>query len=169
MNWSAFSLTSGILTFTALALIAANADAAGLYKQREQYTQARHALAVGDVKDFEYLASQLTDYPLYPYLQYEQLRRRISTAPEKDIRAFLDNYSYIPAASRIRQAWLTELMKRGQHSKFEQYYERGSNVAHHCFDLQARMKAGDAPDATVRPRALDLQRTRIRSLRGDGP
>ncbi len=36
-------------------------------------------------------------------------------------------------------------MKRGQHSKFEQYYEGGNNVAHNCFDLQARMKVGNAP------------------------
>ena len=147
MNWSAFSITSAILTFTAFALIATNADAAGLYKQREQYLQARHALAVGDAKEFEFLAGQLTDYPLYPYLQYEELRRRISSAPEKDIRAFLDNYSYIPASRRIRQAWLDALMKRGQHTKFQQYYEPGNKVAHNCFDLQARMKQGEAPDA----------------------
>ncbi len=149
MNWSAFSVTSAILTFTAIALIATNADAAGLYKQREQYMQARHALAVGDLTGFEYLATQLKDYPLYPYLQYEELRRRISSAPEKDIRAFLDNYSYIPAARKIRQAWLNALMKRGQHVKFQQYYERSNSkdVAHNCFDLQARMAEGKAPDA----------------------
>jgi soluble lytic murein transglycosylase len=156
MNWSAFSVASAVLTFTALALIATNADAAGLYKQREQYMQARHALAVGDVKDFVYLSSQLKDYPLYPYLQYEELRRRISSAPEKDIRAFLDNYSYIPATKRIRQAWLDELMKRGQYSKFRQYYDGGNNVAHNCFDLQARMKAGNAPAAIEEIRALWL-------------
>ncbi|MFK7795292.1 MAG: transglycosylase SLT domain-containing protein [Gammaproteobacteria bacterium] len=156
MNWSAFSVASVILTFTALALIANNADAAGLSKQRELYTQARHELAVGDLKDFEYLASQLKDYPLYPYLRYEELRRRMSSAPEKDIRAFLDNYSYIPAARRIRQAWLNELMKRGQHSKFQQYYEVGNKVAHNCFDLQARMKAGNTPEAIKEIKAFWL-------------
>ena len=154
MNWSAFSVASVILTFTALVLLANNADATGLSKQREQYLQARHALAVGDTKQFDYLATQLTDYPLYPYLQYEELRRRISSAPEKDIRAFLDNYSYIPAASRIRQAWLNELMKRGQHSKFLQYYESGNSVAHSCFDLQARMKADNAPNAVEEIKAF---------------
>tara|TARA_R110002049_G_scaffold225521_1_gene397418 strand:- start:42384 stop:44333 length:1950 start_codon:yes stop_codon:yes gene_type:complete len=156
MNWSAFSITSAILVFTALALIATNVDAAGLYKQREQYMQARHALAVGDLKSFEHLAVQLEDYPLYPYLRYEELRRRISSAPEKDIRSFLDNYSYVPIANRIRQAWLDELMKRGQHSKFQQYYEAGNKVAHQCFDMQARMKAGDVPDAVEEIKKLWL-------------
>ena len=147
MNWPAFYVTSALLSLIALTLIATNVDAAGLSEQRQQYTQARHALAVGKQQEFEYLATQLQDYPLYPYLRYEELRRRISTAPEKDVRAFLDNYSYIPAARRIRQAWLDVLMKRGQHSKFQQYYERHNNTAHNCFDLTARMSAGNAPDA----------------------
>ncbi len=147
MNWPAFSIASVILTFTALALIASNADAAGLSTQREQYMQARHYLAQGKLEKFEYLTTLLQDYPLYPYLRYEELHRRIASAPEKDIRAFLDNYSYIPAAQLIRQAWLSELMKRGQHVKFEQYYVPSNDVAHQCFDLQARMKSGVAIDA----------------------
>ncbi len=147
MNWPAFYVTSALLSLIALTLVATNADAAGLTQQRQQYSLARHALAVGKQQEFEYLATQLQDYPLYPYLRYEELRRRISTAPEKDVRAFLDNYSYIPAARRIRKAWLDVLMKRGQHRKFQQYYERHNNVAHNCFDLQVRMSAGNAPDA----------------------
>jgi soluble lytic murein transglycosylase len=95
------------------------------------------------------LVSQLTDYPLYPYLHYENLRRRINSAPESDVRAFLDNYSYIPAARRIRQGWLDALMKRGQHAKFQQYYEKDNNVAHQCFDLQTRMKSNQAPNAVT--------------------
>ncbi len=94
MNWSAFSLISMLLIVTASTLITTNADATSLTKQRQQYADARHALATGRLQDFEYLAAQLKDYALYPYLQYEELRRRISSAPEKDIRAFLDNYSY---------------------------------------------------------------------------
>ena len=92
MNWPAFSLTSMLLIVTALTLIATNADATPLTKQRQQYTDARHALATGKLQDFEYLATQLEGYPLYPYLRYEELLRRISSAPEKDVRAFLDNY-----------------------------------------------------------------------------
>jgi len=156
MNWPAFSLTSMLLIVTALTLIATNADATPLTKQRQQYTDARHALATGKLQDFEYLATQLEGYPLYPYLRYEELLRRISSAPEKDVRAFLDNYSYIPATRRIRQAWLNELMKRGQHSKFQQYYQRDNNVAHNCFDLQARMKVSNVPDAINEAKALWL-------------
>ncbi len=148
MNWPAFSLTSLFLSILAITLIVNNAEAASLTQQRQIYMEARHALASEDSKQFAMLASQLSDYPLYPYLQYEELRRRIDTAPEKDVRHFLDNYSYIPAAKTIRQAWLDALMRRGQHAKFRQYYVANNNVAHQCFDMRTRMKSGDVSDAS---------------------
>ncbi len=148
MNWPAFSVTSLCLAITALLLIATKAEAANLVEQRQMYMQARHALAMDQKQQFDLLASRLTDYPLYPYLQYEELRRRINTAPEKDIRTFLDNYAYIPAARRIRQAWLDVLMKRGQHQKFQRYYNaQEQSVAFRCFDLHTRLQSGQAPDA----------------------
>lgn len=147
MNWPAFSLTSLLLAITAFMLIVTKADAASLSQQRQMYMEARHALASGDNQQFDRISRQLTDYPLYPYLKYEELKRRIKKAPESDVREFLDNYSYIPAARYVRQAWLDALMKRGQHAKFQQYYERDNNVAHQCFDLQTRMQAGRAPNA----------------------
>ena len=122
-------------------------NAATLSKQRQQYSQARHALAIGDIATFNALADKLQTYPLYPYLRYEELRRRVSAASEQDIRAFLDQFSYIPAASRLRKAWLDALMQRGQHVKFQQYYESNNDSAHDCFNLQARMLASQAPNA----------------------
>lgn len=123
------------------------ANATTLSEQRQQYLQARHALAAGDHQRFNYLASKLQSYPLYPYLRYEELRRSISSASEKDVRDFLDQFAYIPAASRIREAWLDTLMQRGQHTKFEQYYAPLNNTAHDCYDLQARMLVSGAPNA----------------------
>ena len=156
MNWPAFSLTSFLLAITAIALIATKADATTLSQQRQMYMDARHALASGDNNQFQHLAKQLSDYPLYPYLRYEELRRRIDKAPEKDVRAFLDNYSFIPAARNIRQAWLDVLIKRDQHAKFQQYYKPGSNVAHQCFDLYTRMHSGRAADPLSEVKALWL-------------
>lgn len=151
MNWPAFSLTSLLLSILAIALIVTKADAANLTQQRQLYTEARHAIAAGDNKQFSYLASQLTDYALYPYLHYEQLRRRITIADERDVREFLDNYSFIPAANNIRHAWLDVLMDRGQHKKFRQYYDNyatdNNNTAHQCFDLQTGIKSGEVPNA----------------------
>ena len=84
-----------------------DANAATLSQQRQQYLQARHALAAGNVSKFESLATSLQTYPLYPYLRYEELRRRIHSAPEKDVRAFLDQFAYIPAlVVSARLGWM---------------------------------------------------------------
>ena len=144
--------------FTVIAVVASSVTSAStLTQQRQMYMDARHALATGKHHKFTLLSEQLKDYPLYPYLQYEELRRRISSAPEKDIRTFLDNYSYVPVARRIRNAWLDVLMKRDQHVKFQQYYvANDGNSAHQCFDMQARMLSGDAPQAALEAEKLWL-------------
>ncbi len=121
--------------------------AASLSKQRQEYIEARHALFAGDKQKFMMLADRLQNYPLYPYLRYDELRRRINSASEDDVRNFLDQYSYIAAARRIRSAWLNALMQRGQHVTFLRYYEPSNNVAQDCFNLQARMLTGGAPNA----------------------
>ena len=144
---SHFVLTAVGFASLLLTSLSSDAVASTLTQQRQQYLQARHALAAGDMAKFDSLATRLQTYPLYPYLRYEELRRRIHSAPEKDIRAFLDQYAYIPAAKRIRQAWLDALMQRGQHVKFQQYYQPNGNTAHDCFSMQAQMLASDAPNA----------------------
>ena len=146
-SMSHFVLAAMGLVSLLLTVLPSDINAATLTQQREQYLQARHALAAGKMARFESLASQLQSYPLYPYLRYEELRRRMHSAPEKDVRAFLDQFAYIPAARRIRHAWLDVLMRRGQHIKFQQYYRSAGNTAHDCFSLQARMLAGNAPNA----------------------
>ena len=152
------SIYQSIYCLLAIVAVVASsvASASTLAQQRQMYMDARHALATGKHQKFNVLAEQLKEYPLYPYLQYEELRRRISSAPEKDIRGFLDNYSYVPVADRIRSDWLDVLMKRGQHVSFQQYYVPNNNSAHQCFDMQARMLAGDAPQAALEAEKLWL-------------
>ena len=153
-----FNIKAIYCLFAIVAVVASSVTSAStLTQQRQMYMDARHALATGKHNKFTMLSERLKDYPLYPYLQYEELRRRISSAPEKDIRGFLDNYSYVPVARRIRNAWLDVLMKRDQHVKFQQYYvANDGNSAHQCFDMQARMLSGDAPQAALEAEKLWL-------------
>jgi soluble lytic murein transglycosylase len=139
-----------------LCLLASHSFAEPLSEQRQQYMDARAALAKGDTKTFRFLASQLKDYPLYPYLEYEQLRKNIRYADEQAIRDFLDNYSFLPVADQLRSAWLDTLMKRGQHQVFRKYYQTTGNTAHDCFNLHAQMAQGETLDATQQVQALWL-------------
>ena len=153
---SQFSILLYTLLVVCTLQLFSDVSAATLYQQRQQYSQARQALATGELSTFNALANKLQTYPLYPYLRYEQLRRRVSSASEQEIREFLDQFSYIPAASRLRMAWLDALMERGQHQKFQQYYESNNNTAHDCYNLQARMLASQAPNALEEVKQLWL-------------
>lgn len=145
-----------ILIAITICLLAPYAYSEPLSKQRQQYMDARAALAQGDTKTFRFLANQLTDYPLYPYLEYEQLRKNIRSADEQDIRDFLDNYSFLPVASRLRSAWLDTLIQRRQHQIFRKYYQTPGNTAHDCFNLHAQMAKDEAPEAKQQVQALWL-------------
>lgn len=128
-----------ILYALLVVLVALDACAEPLSKQREQYIDARAALARGEIQTFRNLAAGLTDYSLYPYLEYELLRKNLHSADEQDIRTFLDNYSFLPVAKRLRSKWLDVLIKRGQHQSFVKYYQPTGKTAHECFYLHARM------------------------------
>ena len=49
-------------------------------KDRALFLQADRALDKNRLGEYRRLAGQLQDYPLYPYLQFKQLRRHLRTA-----------------------------------------------------------------------------------------
>lgn len=51
----------------------------------------------------------LRDYPLYPYLRYQELSRRPAEVPAAEVREFLQSYADSPLADRLRSAWLRQL------------------------------------------------------------
>lgn len=140
-----------------LALLAGMVHArtnAPLSVQREQYLAARTALAQGRIQEFERLAEKLRDYPLYPYLQYEKLQRRMRHAAESEIRDFLDQYGFIPVAYRLRGEWLDSLKRRGQTRKYLQYYDDRSSAKYKCYAVYARTLHG--PVEGLEDEALNL-------------
>ncbi len=61
-------------------------------EQRAQFIDARKALADGDVTRFSQLAKGLTEYPLYRYLKYEQLKQTFSSEVDKSSIAQLNDF-----------------------------------------------------------------------------
>ncbi len=51
----------------------------------------------------------LRAYPLYPYLRYQELSRRLPELPAAEVREFLQTYADSPLAIRLRDAWLRQL------------------------------------------------------------
>ena len=72
------------------------AQAASLAQQRLAYDQAKSALARGDKSVYLRHASLLKDYPLEPYLAYDELTARLKWASNQEIEKFLVEHGDLP-------------------------------------------------------------------------
>ncbi len=72
---------------------------------REAFQVADQALRNGTVID----TTALRAYPLYPYLRYRELIRRLPELPTAEVREFLQMYADSPLAHRLRSLWLRQL------------------------------------------------------------
>ncbi|RXT89317.1 hypothetical protein B1F69_17390, partial [Pseudomonas syringae] len=80
-----FSLLSCLLLS---ATAVQTAHAVDLNQQRKYYDEAKRALAKGDSGPYQMYATDLADYPLEPYLEYDELTTRLKTASNPEIEKF---------------------------------------------------------------------------------
>ncbi len=111
--------------------------------QRALYQQAEQALAQHQMARFRELLSRLRDYPLYPYLQYQDLKQRLPRADRREIDQFLDNYATLPIASSLRRKILRQAAKRQDWQSYLHYYRPPQNVTLQCHYLTARLHSGE--------------------------
>ncbi len=121
---------------------AATVDGATLVKQRKLYPDAREALRRGQMKQFRRLARRLRDYPLYPYLVYSELDRRLARARKEEVLAFLQHYPDTPLAARLHSRWLRTLARRGKWKTFLAHYAPGEDRLLGCYYGRALYKTG---------------------------
>lgn len=119
-----FSLFSCLL-LTATA--AQSVHAVDLSQQRQYYDEAKRALAKGDTGPYRMYASALTDYPLEPYLAYDELTARLKTASNPEIEKFLAEHGDLPQANWMKLRWLRWLAERGDWQPFVKYYDPKMN------------------------------------------
>jgi soluble lytic murein transglycosylase len=110
--------------------------------QRERFLDARKALNDNRLGDFRRLRDQLTDYPLYSYLEYWRLQDRLRVTPDREILAFIERYADQPVSNRLRRSWLYRLAHKHDWKQFLAQY-RGSQPAElQCYRLQALLHSG---------------------------
>lgn len=113
---------------------------------REQFLQARTALQENRLEEYSRLAGKLQDYPLYPYLEFEELRTRLSRADEREVAGFIERYADQPVSGRMRQMWLYSLARYQKWALFLKYYREPQPVKLQCYALQARLRTGHTRD-----------------------
>lgn len=114
--------------------------------QRALYLQAEQALAQRQLTRFHQLLPRLTDYPLYPYLHYADLKHRLQRTSRREIDQFLDNYATLPVANSLRRKVLRRAAKRQDWQSYLHYYHPTQNVTLQCHYLTARLHNGETHD-----------------------
>ncbi len=113
-----------------------------LSAQRKAFLAAEKALREGNTQSFRQLLRQLQDYPLLPYLEYQQLRRRLGRADAEEVQNFLRRHSASPLADRLQQAWIRSLARHGRWDDLIAAYRPSRNVTLQCLYRRALYKTG---------------------------
>ncbi|MGA9662649.1 MAG: lytic murein transglycosylase, partial [Pseudomonas alloputida] len=119
------------------------AQAADLTLQRQYYDEAKRALAKGDKGPYLRYAQALKDYPLTPYLAYDELTARLKSASNQEIEGFLAKHGDLPQANWMKLRWLRWLAERGEWDTFVKYYDPKLNFTElDCLNGQYQLSHG---------------------------
>ena len=112
---------------------------------RETFLVAEQSLRDGTTVDL----AALRPYPLYPYLRYEELTRRLLELPAVEVREFLRDHADSPLAVRLRDAWLRQLAADRRWDDYLQDFTPTRNAELDCWQRQALLETGQG-DAALR-------------------
>jgi len=108
---------------------------------RQLFLQAEELIKSGKDEEYTQLAEQLIDYPLYPNLQYQWLKKHLDH--EQQVKQFLEQYSTSRYAAILKRQWLYRLAKKQQWPTFLEYYTRTSDTSLNCYHHLAQYYTGD--------------------------
>lgn len=115
---------------------------------RADYQLARKILAKRDFGAYLALREGLTDYPLYPYLEYEYLRKHLKKTNAVEIKQFLNTWAATPLAKPIKYQWLKQLAKSRQWQFYlDNFNPQTTNTELRCHALWAQHKTGHTENA----------------------
>ncbi|MCK4705585.1 MAG: hypothetical protein KAT90_08905, partial [Gammaproteobacteria bacterium] len=121
-------------------------------QQRQLFLQAEKALKKKNKADYFLLADQLKDYPLYPYLQYQWLRKNLNR--ETQVKHFLQQHSSSRYAKKLKFKWLHYLAKRKKWSLLLENQISTKDATLNCYYQQAELHTGNKQEALVAAQAL---------------
>lgn len=126
---------------------ATHADEQALEALRPVFIEAEKALSSGQLKKYNKLKPQLAEYPLLPYLEYEELTRRLSSNPEDDLVRFLERYGDSPLAERLQYQWLSRLAKQRKFDSLVRNFRPTQDTALECTYRDALLSRGETEKA----------------------
>ena len=132
------------LLMTSVSVVAAELKTS-LSEQRAHFVDARKALKVGQIRAYKRHKNLIKQYPLYGYLRYDYLTRRLHKKSNAELREFINTYADSPLSPRLQIKWMFNLAKRKQWKTFLAEYENlgvigKKNIKLKCYRLNAKLR-----------------------------
>jgi soluble lytic murein transglycosylase len=112
-----------------------------LARLRRVFLQAERAVKKNQYTKYSKLADELTEYPLYPSLQYRWLKKNLHK--EDQVKEFLKKHESSRYSSLLKRRWLRHLANRKQWQTYLQFYSDTTNASLNCYYHQAQYYTGE--------------------------
>ena len=96
------------------------------------FLTAEKAIKKGHTDTYRKLKAQLRDYPLYPYLLFEEYRRKLRVIRPEQVEQFLSRYADSPLAGRLRRKYLDMLAREENWPLFHRFYQPTTDTRLDC-------------------------------------
>ena len=107
--------------------------------KRELFSDAVTALENGQLENFEALKEQSKDYILYPYLEFYDIRNRLSSTSDEELMSFINTYDTTPLSYRLRTQWLYRLAEDKRWDQYLKVYKGQGGTKLKCALLDAKL------------------------------
>ncbi|MGR9044022.1 MAG: transglycosylase SLT domain-containing protein [Gammaproteobacteria bacterium] len=124
----------------------------GIQAQRLVFEQSEKLIDSKRQTEFPEKARALEDYPLYPVLRYQWLRRNLHLSV--DVQQFLSRYGYSRYADLLRRDWLNHLAEGKQWQLYIRHYQETGDSAMACQYYWAKYKTGHRKEALTAAKEL---------------
>ncbi len=114
---------------------------------RQEFLRAEQSLKKADLETYQILKQRLQDYPLLPYLEYQEIRQKFNTLKPDDIHAALQKLSDTPLQYQLRRDWLNTLAAQDRWTTYLQFSTNGGTITQQCHRLNAMLKTGQQQQA----------------------
>lgn len=109
-----------------------------LKSQREQFIAIEQMLSRREFTKAREAMLDMTDYPLFPYLEATLLENNLSLQNESIILEFMQEHRGTPAERQLRTSWLQFLARRNDAQRFTRDYRPQSAAQLQCQYLRYR-------------------------------
>ncbi len=125
-------------------------------KQRQLFIEANEALATNKKTRYKKLKKSLQQYPLYSYLIYAEMRKKMKTLTGDQVADFLRRYQDMPTARRFYYAWLHYLGKNRRWKDFDRFYQPSSSTTLQCYHLRSQIQRAPENNKETLKKALEI-------------